>query len=62
MAEILSFQSKKDEKSIAKQHDDALIEEHRIKLLTLYAQMEHVIKEINYHKEVIQLLEKGTKK
>ncbi len=62
MAEILSFQSKKDEKNLAKQHDDVLIEEHRIKLLTLYAQMEHIIKEINYHKEVIQLLEKGTKK
>lgn len=62
MAEILSFQNKKLEKSVAKQHDDVLIEEHRVKLMTLYSQMEHVLKEINYHKEVIKMLEKGTNK
>jgi hypothetical protein len=62
MAEILKFPKKKSKNSVAKLHDDALIEEHRIKLLTLYAQMEHVVKEINYHKEVLALLEKGRKK
>jgi len=61
MAEILSFPDKKNEKDLAKLHDDVLIEEHRVKLMTLYAQMEHVLKEINYHKEVIKLLEKGNK-
>lgn len=61
MAEILSFPDKKNEKNVAKLHDDALLEEHRIKLMTLYAQMEHVLKEINYHKGVIRLLEKGVK-
>jgi hypothetical protein len=61
MAEILSFPDKKSEREIAKLHDDVLIEEHRVKLMTLYAQMEHVLKEINYHKEVIKLLEKGNK-
>lgn len=61
MAEILSFPDKKSERELAKLHDDALIEEHRVKLMNLYAQMQHVIKEINYHKEVIKLLEKGNK-
>ena len=61
MAEILRFPDKKNEKDLAKLHDDVLIEEHRVKLMTLYAQMEHVLKEINYHKEVIKLLEKGNK-
>jgi hypothetical protein len=61
MAEILSFPDKKNERSLAKAHDDALIEEHRVKLMTLYAQMEHVLKEISYHKEVLKLLEKGNK-
>jgi hypothetical protein len=61
MAEILSFQDKKNEKSIAKAHDDVILEEHRVKLMNLYAQMQHVLKEINYHKEVIRLLEKGNK-
>jgi len=61
MAEILSFQDKKSEKSIAKAHDDVILEEHRVKLMNLYAQMQHVLKEINYHKEVIRLLEKGNK-
>lgn len=61
MAEILSFPDKKNERDIAKLHDDALLEEHRVKLMSLYAQMEHVVKEINYHKEVIKLLEKGNK-
>lgn len=57
MAEILNFQSKKDEKNLAKQHDEVLLEEYRIKLMTLYGQMEHVMKEINYHKQVIRMLE-----
>ena len=61
MAEILSFPDKKSERELAKAHDDALIEEHRVKLMTLYAQMEHVMKEINYHKGVLRLLEKGSK-
>lgn len=61
MAEILSFPDKKNEKDLAKLHDDSLIEEHRVKLMNLYAQMQHVLKEINYHKEVIKLLEKGNK-
>ena len=61
MGDILSFPDKKNEKELAKLHDDALIEEHRVKLLSLYAQMEHVVKEINYHKEVLKLLEKGNK-
>jgi hypothetical protein len=61
MAEILSFPDKKNERSVAKAHDDALIEEHRVKLMTLYSQMQHVLKEINYHKEVIKLLENGNK-
>lgn len=58
MAEILKFPDKK-ETDLAKQHDQALLEEYRIKLMTLYAQMEHIVKEINYHKEVIRMLEKG---
>jgi len=61
MAEILSFLDKKNERSLAKAHDDALIEEHRVKLMTLYSQMEHVMKEINYHKQVLRLLEEGNK-
>ena len=61
MADIISFPDKKQEKSIAKAHDDALIEEHRAKLMTLYSQMEHVMKEINYHKQVLRMLEKGNK-
>ena len=62
MAEILKFPSKKSKNSKVKVQDDVLIEEHRIKLLSLYAQMEHIVKEINYHKEVLALLEKGRKK
>jgi hypothetical protein len=62
MAEILKFPNKKSKNSKVKVQDDVLIEEHRIKLLGLYAQMEHVVKEINYHKEVLALLEKGRKK
>ena len=61
MAEILSFPAKKSERDLTKLHDDALIAEHRVKLMNLYAQMQHVLKEINYHKEVIKLLEKGNK-
>jgi homoserine kinase len=61
MADIISFPDKKNEKNLAKAHEDMLIEEHRVKLMTLYSQMEHVLKEINYHKEVIRLLEKGNK-
>jgi hypothetical protein len=61
MTKILSFPDKKSERELAKAHDDALIEEHRVKLMTLYAQMEHVMKEINYHKGVLRLLEKGSK-
>lgn len=61
MGDVLNFSSKKDERDVAKLHDDVLIEEHRVKLMMLYAQMEHVVKEINYHKEVIKLLEKGNK-
>lgn len=61
MTKILSFPDKKNERELSKLHDDALLEEHRVKLMTLYAQMEHVVKEINYHKEVIKLLEKGNK-
>ena len=40
---------------------DAEIEVHRIRLMSLYADMEHTIKEINYTKQVIQMLEKGSK-
>jgi hypothetical protein len=40
---------------------DAEIELHRIRLMSLYADMEHTIKEINYTKQVIQMLEKGSK-
>jgi len=58
MAEILNFPNKKTKKK----ENDVLIEEYRIKLLSLYAQMEHVVKEINYHKEVLHMLEKGKKK
>ena len=61
MTKILSFPDKKSERELTKAHDDALIEDHRVKLMTLYAQMEHILKEINYHKEVIRLLEKGNK-
>ncbi len=61
MAEILKFPSKR-KKTQEKQKNDVLIEEHRVKLLNLYAQMEHVVKEINYHKQVLALLEKGNKK
>lgn len=62
MAEILSFPDKRNERDAAKLHDDMVIEEHRIKLLNLYAQMEHVVKQINYHKHVLSLLEKGIEK
>jgi len=61
MAEILSFPDKKNERDLAKLHDATLIEEHRVKLMTLYAQMEHVMKEINHHKQILRLLEGGTK-
>jgi hypothetical protein len=40
---------------------DAEIEQHRQRLMSLYADMEHTIKEINYTKQVIQMLEKGSK-
>ena len=56
MADILNFPIKD------KKDDDALIEEHRTKLMILYAQRDHVLKEIHYHKEVLKLLEKGIKK
>ena len=59
MAEILNFPDKKNEKELAKLHDDALIEEHRVKLMTLYAQMEHIVGQINYHKEVLKMLDRG---
>ena len=61
MTKILSFPDRKSERSISKAHDDALIEEHRAKLMTLYVQMEHVMKEINYHKQMLRLLEEGNK-
>jgi hypothetical protein len=61
MADIISFPDKKGERELAKAHDDVLIEEHRVKLMNLYSQMEHVMKEINYHKQVLRLLEKGNK-
>jgi len=61
MAEILSFPDKKNERNLAKAHDDAMIEEQRVKLMTLYSQMDHVMKEINYHKQVLRLLEEGNK-
>ena len=44
-----------------KEEQDAQIEEHRIKLMSLYATMERTLKEINYTKQVIQMLEKGSK-
>jgi hypothetical protein len=61
MAKILSFPNKKNDNELSKLHDDVLIEEHKIKLKTLYAQMQHVLKEINYHKEVLRLLQEGNK-
>lgn len=61
MAKILSFPNKKNDNDLSKLHDDVLIEEHKIKLKTLYAQMQHVLKEINYHKEVLRLLQEGNK-
>jgi len=61
MAEILSFPDKKSSREISELNDDTLIKEHKIKLKTLYAQMQHVLKEINHHKEVLRLLEKGNK-
>lgn len=44
-----------------KEEVDAQIEEQRIKLMALYATMERTLKEINYTKQVISLLEKGNK-
>ena len=44
-----------------KEEQDAQIEEHRIKLMSLYATMERTLKEINYTKQVIQMLEQGNK-
>ncbi len=57
MAEILSFPDKKSEKDLATQHNLSLIEDHKMKLRILYSQMEHVVKEINYHKQVLKMLE-----
>lgn len=61
MAEILCFPNKKNDRSLSKLHDEDLIEEHKAKLRNLYAQMEIVVKEINHHKQVLKLLEKGNK-
>jgi hypothetical protein len=61
MADIISFPDRKSEREIVKAQEDALIEEHRVKLMSLYSQMEHVMKEINYHKQVLRMLEKGNK-
>lgn len=61
MAEILSFPDKKNNRELSKLHDDALIEEHKAKIRHLYAQMESVVKEINHHKQVLTLLEKGNR-
>lgn len=41
---------------------DAEVEIHRQRLMSLYANMEHTIKEINYTKQVIHMLEKGNVK
>jgi hypothetical protein len=59
MTKILNFPDKKSERELAKAHDDVLIEEHSIKLKMLYSQLQHVVKEINYHKEVLKMLESG---
>lgn len=61
MAEILSFPDRKNERGLAKLHEDALVEEHRVKLMNLYAQMDHTLKEINHHKQILRMLEKGNK-
>ncbi len=68
MAEILQFPSKKQSKQ-TKQSKSKLsveeidaIEKHRIKLMSLFADLQHIIQEINYHKQVIKMLESGTKK
>lgn len=45
-----------------KEEQDALIKEHQAKLMSLYATMERTLKEINYTKQVIRLLEKGNQK
>lgn len=45
-----------------KEEVDAEIDLHRQRLMSLYADMERTIKEINYTKQVIQMLEKGNQK
>lgn len=62
MTKILNFPDKKSERDLAKAHDTALIEEHNIKLRILYGQLQHVVNEINYHKQVIKMLESGKSK
>ena len=44
-----------------KEELDSQIEEQRHRLMSLYATMEQTLKEINYTKQVIQMLEKGNK-
>lgn len=56
MADIINFPAPPK-----KEETDAEIEIQRHKLMTLYATMEHTLKEINYTKQVIRMLEKGTK-
>jgi hypothetical protein len=56
MADIINFPAPPK-----KEETDAEIEIQRNKLMSLYATMEHTLKEINYTKQVIRMLEKGTK-
>lgn len=56
MANIINFPTPPK-----KEEADAEIEIQRSRLMTLYATMEHTLKEINYTKQLIQMLEKGTK-
>ena len=56
MANIINFPTPPK-----KEDADAEIEIQRNKLMSLYATMEHTLKEINYTKQIIRMLEKGTK-
>jgi len=56
MADIINFPTPPK-----KEETDVEIEIQRSRLMTLYAIMEHTLKEINYTKQVILMLEKGSR-
>jgi len=56
MADIINFPTPPK-----KEETDVEIEIQRSRLMTLYATMEHTLKEINYTKQVILMLEKGSR-